>query len=332
MISNKPVKTAIVPTAYTDNTGDPVHRFFQMWQQSDCSSASISLVNPSGCLHDLYTWVATSVGWQITKDGTTTPPPQPPNMEDDQATFQGGIAMGFYNMAQGDYPYFQSLAQKYAISDNYHQPVMGGTGANSQFLLTGDVFYFTDPTTGNATKPSDTLIEKPDPQPNANNYYTFASPNISIPPATIFSNGGDAGNTSTGGLVNCSDPSQQGVPAILDYLAVCPIDLKSNCAADHYYQVDNEYPFYATDGTPAPQWASNPAIIKNEFSAGSAFSIGPQTIPTIGDSLSAAQISWKYYGEGITQAAAAFPCERALLRNLQRLSVFAFDHDRPAEG
>ena len=27
MISNKPVKTAIVPTAYTDNTGDPVHRF-----------------------------------------------------------------------------------------------------------------------------------------------------------------------------------------------------------------------------------------------------------------------------------------------------------------
>ena len=83
--------------------------------------------------------------------------------------------MGFYNMAAGDYPYFQSLAQKYAISDNYHQPVMGGTGANSQFLMTGDVFYYTD-SNGNAATPSADLIENPDPQPGSNNFYTHASP------------------------------------------------------------------------------------------------------------------------------------------------------------
>jgi len=88
----------ITPTAFSDNTGDPVHRFFQMWQQNDCSRTSRSPLNPSGCLHDLYTWVATSVGWQITKDGN------PPT--DDQGTFQGGIPMGFYNMAAGDYPNF----------------------------------------------------------------------------------------------------------------------------------------------------------------------------------------------------------------------------------
>jgi phospholipase C len=304
-IFDKPVKDAIVPTAYTDNTGDPVHRFFQMWQQNDCSAASITPINPSGCLHDLYTWVATSVGWQITKDGTSTPPPQPPLPEDDQATFQGGIAMGFYNMAKGDYPYFQSLAQKYAISDNYHQPVMGGTGANSQFLLTGDVFYFTD-ANGNAAMPPPNLTENPDPQAGSNNYYTFASPNISIPPPSFFANGGDPGNTSTGGLVNCSDPSQHGVAAILDYLGKLPYRPKSNCEAGHYYQVDNEYPYYTHDGTPAPGWASDPNI-KNEFPAGATFAIGPQTIPTIGDSLSAAHISWKYYGEGITQAADAAP-------------------------
>ena len=29
--------------------------------------------------------------------------------------------MGFYNMAAGDYAYFQSLAQRYSINDNYHQ-------------------------------------------------------------------------------------------------------------------------------------------------------------------------------------------------------------------
>ena len=52
--------------------------------------------------------------------------------------------MGYYSMAAGDFPYFLDLAENYAISDNYHQPVMGGTGPNSQFLFTGDVYYFTD--------------------------------------------------------------------------------------------------------------------------------------------------------------------------------------------
>jgi phospholipase C len=34
--------TAITPTVFSDNTGDPVHRFFQMWQQNDCSQTSRS--------------------------------------------------------------------------------------------------------------------------------------------------------------------------------------------------------------------------------------------------------------------------------------------------
>jgi phospholipase C len=113
---------AITPTVFSDNVGDPVHRFFTMWQQNDCSAASISAANPSGCLHDLYTWVATSVGWGSPYTQNQKAP------TDDQGTFQGGIEMGVYNMAAGDYPYFQSLAQNFAISDNYHQPIMGGRG------------------------------------------------------------------------------------------------------------------------------------------------------------------------------------------------------------
>ena len=74
-----------------------------------------------------------------------------------QDTYQGGVAMGFYNMAQGDFPYFLDLAENYAISDNYHQPVMGGTGPNSQFMFTGDVFYFTD-ANGNTATPADDLL------------------------------------------------------------------------------------------------------------------------------------------------------------------------------
>ncbi len=61
------IKPAITPTQFTDNVGDPVHRFFQMWQQNDCSVANMTASNPSGCAHDLYTWVATTVGWQITR-------------------------------------------------------------------------------------------------------------------------------------------------------------------------------------------------------------------------------------------------------------------------
>jgi len=32
--------------------------------------------------------------------------------------------MGFYNVLQGDMPYFKELADHYSMSDNYHQPVM----------------------------------------------------------------------------------------------------------------------------------------------------------------------------------------------------------------
>jgi phospholipase C len=38
--------------------------------------------------------------------------------------------MGFYNMSTGDAPFFKQMADNYSISDNYHQFVMGGTGAN----------------------------------------------------------------------------------------------------------------------------------------------------------------------------------------------------------
>jgi phospholipase C len=306
-----PFKNTITPTVFSDNTGDPVHRFFQMWQQNDCSYASTSPQNPSGCLHDLYTWVATSVGWQITQDGTQTPP------TDDQGTFQGGIAMGFYNMAAGDYPYFQSLAQQYAISDNYHQPIMGGTGPNSQFIMTGDVFYYAG-SDGKAATPPANLIEDPDPQPGpdpqhpSNNYYKHASPNITTATST-----GDPGNTSIGGLVNCSDLTQPGVKAIHDYLNSLPYRPfnKGNCAADHFYQVDNEYPYYTHNGHVIQQG--------DEFPAGPAFAIGPQTIPTIGDSLSAANISWKYYGEGFNQAA-----DQALANELYCAICNGFQYSR----
>jgi phospholipase C len=92
--------------------GDPLHRFYQMWQQTAVHQGQLN------------TWVANTAG----DDNGANPP---------AAIFQGAVSMGFYNMAQGDAPYFERLADQYAISDNYHQAVQGGTGANHIALGTG---------------------------------------------------------------------------------------------------------------------------------------------------------------------------------------------------
>jgi phospholipase C len=47
---------------YDAYAGDPVHRFFQMWQQLDCSVRHATAENPSGCLGDLFVWGEVSVG------------------------------------------------------------------------------------------------------------------------------------------------------------------------------------------------------------------------------------------------------------------------------
>ena len=42
---------------YTDYTASPVHRFYQMWQQLNCSIEQASFENPSGCSGNLFSWV-----------------------------------------------------------------------------------------------------------------------------------------------------------------------------------------------------------------------------------------------------------------------------------
>ena len=57
---------------------------------------------------------------------------------------------------------FAQLARNYAIADNYHQPVMGGTGANFLALSTGHAgAYVID---GRPAAPPANQIENPDPR------------------------------------------------------------------------------------------------------------------------------------------------------------------------
>jgi len=113
---------------YDAYTGDPVHRFYQMWQQLDCSVEHATHDNPSGCTNDLFAWVE-----QTVSTGSNGNPPPTPLVDR-----EGARALGFYNVQAGDAPYFKYIADTYAMSDNFHQAIQGGTEANHVALGTGD--------------------------------------------------------------------------------------------------------------------------------------------------------------------------------------------------
>jgi phospholipase C len=122
---------------YDSYTGDTVHRFWHMWQQSDCNIAEATASNPSGCLSDLYPFVG------LARDDS------------------GGNAMGFYNVQDGDAPVLNDLASNYTLNDNFHQSVMGGTAANHMALGTGDAIFWA--TFASQTAPPASQIANPDP-------------------------------------------------------------------------------------------------------------------------------------------------------------------------
>jgi len=243
---------------YDAYAASPVHRFYQMWQQTDCDVSHASTDNPSGCLKDLFPWVEVSVS--AGSNG------QPFSSFTDK---EGSTSMGFYNVNTGDMPYFKSLADNYALSDNYHQPVMGGTGANSIMIGVGDALWYSDGQ-GNPITPPQNEIENPNPQPGTNNFYT---------------QDGYSGGTYT----NCSDTNQPGVAPIVNFLNSLPSKPKPNCAPNTYYLLNNYDPGYLGDGT-----------VDNGIT-NSGFVIPPSSVRNIGDALLEKNVSWRYYGEGWNQ-------------------------------
>jgi phospholipase C len=241
---------------YDAYTNSPVHRFFQMWQQTDCNADYATEDNASGCLNDLFPWVEVAVG--TGGNGQK----QAANFNN-MTTGEGSTSMGFYNMAQGDAPYFKQLADDYTINDNFHQSVMGGTGANHIMFGFGDAIYYTS-TNGAAAKPPTNQIENPNPQPATNDYY-------------------DQDGYIGGSYVDCGDISQPGVPAVTNYLQSLARPVKANCVKGHYYLVNNYNPGFNGDGTLASQY--------------SPFTIPPTSQKSIGDDLVAHKVPFKYFGE-----------------------------------
>jgi phospholipase C len=257
-----PLTPAVPYSAYANS---PVHRFYQMWQQLDCSVASVSKENPSGCKSDLFPWVEVTIGaGSDGSSGFTTPP------TNYLSTGEGSTAMEFFNVQKGDAPYMKHLADTYTLSDNFHQSVMGGTMANHIEFGYADSIWFSDGN-GKALAPPAQQVENPDPQPGTNNWYD--------------SDGyGGSGGSGGGSYVNCGDISQPGVPSVVNYLEALPRPVDPNCEAGHYYILNNYNPGFNGDGS-----SSLPL---------STFTIPGSSVRHIGDALNEKSVSWKYYGDG----------------------------------
>ena len=144
------------PMPYDAYTADTIHQYFQMYQQMDCAidEEHVSRGNPTGCLHDLQSAITTTYRHRPAARRTT--PARPWRSS---------------TCSNGDVPLFKSLADEYTMSDNYHQPVMGGTGPDSVPLGFADQVFFSDGE-GNAATPAASRIYNPDPKPDTLNLYT----------------------------------------------------------------------------------------------------------------------------------------------------------------
>ncbi len=261
---------------YNDYAASPVHRFYQMWQQLNCGLDHASPNNPSGCNAKLFSWVEVTVG--AGTNGATQPPLCSSNdgslpcfttnylskVPDAQTTGEGSTSLAFYNVQQGDAPYFKSLADTYTMSDNFHQSVNGGTGANHIMFGHADAIWFSDSIGNPAEPPNNKLVftdtyngganpdegtvnevENPNPASGTNNWYSEDgygnSYNAGYPPPYTVSpvNGG-------GSYSDCSDPSQPGVGPIVSYLKSLHIDPR--CEPGHYYLLNNYNPGWFGNG------------------------------------------------------------------------------------
>jgi len=285
--SLKPGPFQITPgIPYDAYAASPVHRYYQMYQQMDCNARRATRNNNSGCLNDLFPWVEVTIG--AGSNGKTQSA-----TFNNLSTGEGSTAMGFYNMLQGDAPYLKLLADNYAMSDNYHQAGLGGTGINHILLGYGDDLYFSD-SNGNPVEPPHNQlagagsthagivdeVENPDPATGTNNWYTEDG----------YGSGGSNANPAAGGgtYSNCSDPNAHGAAEVVGYLKSLPYKVDPKCAPGAYYILNNYNPGYFGNGSNAYTDNNNDNTV---------FTIPPTTVRHIGDALMAKNISFTYFGD-----------------------------------
>jgi phospholipase C len=226
-----------------DYTGDMTHRFFSAAQQQDCSLANATKANPTGCLNDLFAFVMATYSASNKSEGNE---------------------MGFYNAEQEQATLLKQLADRFTLSDNFHQSFLGGTAANHVEFGHADPIFWSDGN-GNPVTPPASAVANPNPLAGTINQYTV-----------------------DGNFVNCSDFNQPGVAPIVRYLEGLPYNAEPNCKENAYYMVNNV----------------NPGFLPNGALANGEGGIPPSGVRSIGDALNEKNVPWTYYGGSYNDAVA----------------------------
>ena len=226
-----------------DYTGDMTHRFFSAAQQQDCSLANATKANPTGCLNDLFAFVMATYSASNKSEGNE---------------------MGFYNAEQEQATLLKQLADRFTLSDNFHQSFLGGTAANHVEFGHADPIFWSDGN-GNPVTPPASAVANPNPLAGTINQYTV-----------------------DGNFVNCSDFNQPGVAPIVRHLEGLPYNAEPNCKENAYYMVNNV----------------NPGFLPNGALANGEGGIPPSGVRSIGDALNEKNIPWTYYGGSYNDAVA----------------------------
>jgi len=173
--------------------------------------------------------------------------------------------MAVYTSRRGLSPYFDQLARTYAISDNFHQAILGGSNANHIALAYGRPLFFEN-RNGTPGTPPAKFIENPNARGGSNNGYI---------------NDG----THAGSYTNCEDLSQPGVESIRQYLASLNDRPFHGCYAGEYYLLNNFGPGFFANGLRTPLGPDD-------------FRIPPSTQQHIGLLLNRHSVSWRFYASG----------------------------------
>jgi phospholipase C len=200
-----------------DYTGDTQHHFFPNRQQVDCKLSAATKENPSGCQNDLFPFVMSTFSATDKSEGNS---------------------MGFYNAEQEEVSLLKSLADRFTLSDNFHQAVLGATAVNHQMIGAGDDVFWTDGDGAPITPP---VAQIADPNPVAGTVNRY---------------------TNDSNFTNCSDVTQPGIEPIVAYLNSLPYAAEPNCQENHYYMLNNVSPGFLPNGAPSGTGNVPPSSLK----------------------------------------------------------------------
>jgi phospholipase C len=226
-----------------------------MWQQLDCSVKHATPKTPRAATPSCSP--GSKSPWAPAPTASRSRQLQHRVLADRQDHRRRLDRAGLLQRAEGDAPYFKSLADNYAMSDNFHQSVNGGTGANHIMLGHGDAIWFSDGK-GNAQDAAAQRdgrhrhanagvvdeVENPNPAAGTNNWYTEdgyggGSYGSAAPPTA-------AAPTATAPTRPARRRADREVPA-----SRCRAPIDPRCEAGHYYLLNNYNPGYFGNGNNA---------------------------------------------------------------------------------